>query len=332
MGSAIMFFGLLRLLGKHLSYFAHNVVDSLGFIKAHLGIQKKLLYSCVEICIPLYYKLLNLVINRFVALDQSITQRLAGLIGSEQNIVTSPLWIEPTFPTQKKRQNSRKKLGFSDKDLVVIVFGFVTSYKGVDWIVNALRDVKTIEGRTLKIVIAGGKAPSQLGKAHYEKFYSSIERIVASSSHATLTGFIPEEKISTYFTAADLAILPYRGMLGASASWANALMYGVPTLLSKDLQAYLQAPDVQLALNQTEIDTDSMLFPRNKLALSNKLSALIVNKELSKLSIISKQIALNRSPEQRLDEERWTLYASQQASRPVEWSRVTPALESYQQN
>lgn len=308
MATAIPFYLALRATGYYLTYFAHNVITDFSFLARHLGrSQTGRTMQALTKLLPWYYRVLGWSLDQIVCLDESMRKRLLPYVAAHK-LVTSPLWI---YPKQLKgRRYWRTQLGYKPNDLVLVCFGFMTRYKGVDWLVNAVRDIaaEQLGDTQLHLILAGGKAPSQTGKVHYEQFYRSLELAAKHSKNITLTGFIPDTELSRYFAVADLTVLPYRGILGASASWGEGLAYGVPFILSKDLSAYLENPDTQELLAKYAIKSEQLVFRRNKRSFVEHIRTLCNPSVRKKIAALAKDLAYQRSPEMRLQEELATIY------------------------
>ncbi len=322
MAAALPFYLALRSAGYFLSYFAHNVITNFGFLARHLGRSQtgKTMQALTKL-LPWYYRVLGMCLDQIICLDDSMRQRLSPYV-AQQKLVVSPLWVYPK--NLKGRRYWRARMGFKPNDLVLVCFGFMTRYKGVDWLVNAVRDIAAdqLGDAELHLILAGGKAPSQTGKTHYEQFYRSLSQAAVHSKNIRLTGFIPDAELSRYFAVADMAVLPYRGILGASASWGEGIAYGVPFILSKDLGAYLQSGDIQELLAKHAISTDKLVFKRNKRSFVEHLRLLGKVSVRRKIAALAKDLAVQRSPEVRLQEELTTIYTSNPLRNTLEWQYV----------
>ncbi len=323
MALCIPFFTALRLMGKKINYTAHNVITDFSFMARHLGhTQTSNVLKIMELGLPFYYKFLSMSVHKLIALDESIVQRLSQHAPQEK-IMLSPHWVFAQKPSLALRNKWRKKLGYTKKDLVITCFGFMTRYKGIDWLLPTMTHLqKTNEFKYVKLLFAGGKAPSQEGKAHYETFYADFAKKCATQKGVHLTGFIAEEDIAGYMAASDLVILPYRGVLGASGSWAHALAHGKPTLLSTELAVYLQSDDAQAAMIQSKVLPHELIFTRNKQAFIKKLLQCTDPKFLKKLTRFSQQLATSRTAERQLPSELLTIYTSFDQASTLEYNYV----------
>ena len=319
MALVVPFLAILRMLGKKVYFTAHNVVDDFSFIANHLGkTQNNLLLKTLQKLTPLYYWSLSHVVEKIVVLDESVKQKLKKYV-SKRNLLLSPHWVYPTTSERKIRKKWRTRLGYNDKDFVVMCFGFMTKYKGVDWLVDAVDNIhQKNPNSSIRLILAGGKAPSQEDKNHYQSFYNQLIKKVAQSPFIILTDFVQEKDVYGFFSASDLVILPYRGILGASGSWAQALAHGKPFLLSSELTAYLDNKEVKSALSDLGLDEQDLVFIRNKKTFTRHLHR--TQKKLARIEVLSKTIAQDRSPEVRVQQEDLLMYTPK--PKRVEWNHV----------
>ena len=222
-------------------------------------------------------------------------------------------------------------MGYGKDDFVVMNFGFMTRYKGSDWLVEAIKYLRDKKNhKNIHLILAGGKAPSQTGKKHYEDYYNNLVEQVAQNKGIILTGFIPEAEIIKYFAVADLIVLPYRGILGASASWGEAISYQKPFILSSDLLPYLSAEDVQQVLKNNHLKKDDLLFIRNKKSFENTVQKLISNKsKLKKIEKFSSQLATLRSAQNMMEKD-LHLYTPQKSKIHLQWIKVNEIKQKLQ--
>lgn len=119
----------------------------------------------------------------------------------------------------------RAQYGIEPDEFVVLCFGFVAPYKGLEAALSAAE----IAGHPVRLVVAGGEHPRLSGQGYLEGLE---ERFGAT---ATFTGYVPEPDVSRWFRAADAVLLAYPTAFSSSGVLALALEYGVPALLSPPL-------------------------------------------------------------------------------------------------
>ncbi len=104
------------------------------------------------------------------------------------------------FPRQGiTREQARQRLGLSGN--VVLFFGLIRKYKGLMDLIDALSMAKT---RDLTCLIVG---------EFYDKkarYVSRIEELGLMHKVRIVDRYIPNEEVEPFFTAADVAVLPYR--------------------------------------------------------------------------------------------------------------------------
>lgn len=104
---------------------------------------------------------------------------------------------------RKTRSEARAALGLPVEGHLVLFFGFIKPYKGVEHLIDAAGPLREEFGDALRILIVGDI---------YGERQPYLDRIAASAGREILTlidGFVPDETVEDYFVAADLAVLPY---------------------------------------------------------------------------------------------------------------------------
>ena len=139
--------------------------------------------------------------------------------------------------TTPARDSARAALGIDD-GFVVLCFGFLAPYKGLETALDAAK----IAGRSVELVVAGGEHPRLSGRDGYAA--SLRERW---GHIARFTGRVPDEEVPLWFSAADVALYPYPRPFSSSGALALALAYRTPVLLSPELAPCTGAPDALAA-------------------------------------------------------------------------------------
>ena len=288
----------LRVSGKCISYIAHNVVNDLAFLAKHLSKNKESLkLQILTKLIPFYYSFLSLGVYQFVTLDKSIQERLQSYLFNQEKVKNTNIWLKENKLSKNKIENYRQELGFKQSDFVLAVYGFMSQYKGVDDLVKNFKKFKKNNPESkVKLLLAGGMAPSKKDQAVYQKFYADLEKAAIKNKDIILTGFIAQKELNKYYSVADLAILPYKGILGASASLASILSYAKPFVLSEELVPYLKADDIQEINSTLRFDLDNLIVARDYKSFEELLLNLSDNqRKFAKMTQFSKYLAHLRS-------------------------------------
>ncbi len=130
--------------------------------------------------------------------------------------VSHPLY--DNFGSIVSKEEAKKKLGVDSQDSIVLFFGFIRKYKGLDLLLDAMAYLKNTKPETLnfKLLIAG---------EFYDDAKPYLEQIEKSGIKDNLilrTDFIPDSEVRYYLCAADVVIQPYRN---ATQSGVTPLAY-----------------------------------------------------------------------------------------------------------
>jgi len=113
------------------------------------------------------------------------------------------------------KREARTRIGLPVQDRIVLFFGFIRKYKGLDLLLKAMGDER-IKRASIRLLIAG-------------EFYEDekpYEQIIAEEeiqdSLLRYTRFIPDSEVANYLCSADCVVQPYRD---ATQSGVTPLAY-----------------------------------------------------------------------------------------------------------
>lgn len=163
-------------------------------------------------------------------------------------------------------ESARRALELPADRLVVLCFGFVAPYKGLE----VALDAAALAGREVLLVVAGGEHPrlAAQGDGYLDELRVRYE------GHARFTGFVPDADVAAWFQAADVAVFPYPEPHASSGAFALALAHGTPALVSPRLadacgvgaDASCPLDAVELAERLRAIAADPLLRERMRAA------------------------------------------------------------------
>ena len=128
-------------------------------------------------------------------------------------LVQHPLY--DNFGAILSKGAAREKLKINNEELVILFFGFIRKYKGLDLLLEAMADERIKKSR-IKLLVAG---------EFYEDdrpYRKQIEKSGVNSQLILKTEFIPDSEVKYYICAADAVIQPYRN---ATQSGVTPLAY-----------------------------------------------------------------------------------------------------------
>lgn len=116
---------------------------------------------------------------------------------------------------------ARRKLGYQKKDKVILFFGIIRPYKGLDLLIEAFKKLDIIH----KKLIIAGKCWEPV-----EKYRSLINN---DRNIRFINNFIPDNEVELYFKSANLVILPYKKFDSSSGVGSLCLAYNKPLIVSE---------------------------------------------------------------------------------------------------
>ena len=149
-------------------------------------------------------------VDRFVAMSASVQEDCRRFLPEEKKglVALSPHPLYDNFGEPVEKSEARRVLGLPQDKTLLLFFGFIRDYKGLDLLMKAYADVvesrKSKEESDLLLVVAG-------------EFYNNGEQYTALEKELDLEGkiawhtdFIPDDQVRYYFSAADLIVQPYK--------------------------------------------------------------------------------------------------------------------------
>lgn len=229
----ILFLGFLKLQKYHISIVVHQVIKSLNDLSSHIGINRRLgLYNHL---LTVFYSILAHLSSHIITLESSLAQTF-NQITHTQKAIALPHGFIPQKPLPK--EIARERLNLPQNAYYVLAFGYLSHYKGSDLLIKAFKKPIKVKGKIVKLILAGDKNPTQGQKPHYQSYYKNLYQAIDSNPHIIHTGFVPDSRIKTYFSSADLCIYPYRTFMAASGPLSFAFAYHRPIITSNHLSLY----------------------------------------------------------------------------------------------
>ena len=123
------------------------------------------------------------------------------------------------------RREARRRLGLAEAEEVVLFFGYIREYKGLDLLLDAWPAIQQRRAAA-RMLIAGD--PVRLSSARRQELEEQAEALGAVHRFA----YIPFADVATYFAAADLLVMPYRSISQSGVLYL-ALSVGLPVVATR---------------------------------------------------------------------------------------------------
>lgn len=202
--------------------------------------------------------------DRILTHSKQETKRLQEILGNNAKVTTAfhPSYA-PLCGEVPVADEAKKRLGLNGK--VVLFFGFVREYKGLDILLQAMPEVLKHENVTLLVVGEFWKDK--------EKYMQLIKDLGISDSVRVVDSYVPNEEIGQYFAAADLVVQPYRSASGSGISQL-AYGFGKPVI----------ATDVG-SLGEVVVDGENgrLVVPEDVSVLQEAITSSLKEQNLSKM-------------------------------------------------
>lgn len=283
---------ILRLLGRHITFELHQVITDISLLQKHINITHPLVQRFFNVSLQVFYFILGIIAHDIIVFEEELKSRLSHFVHKDKiHVLSLSVDAKKTISTKK----ARKLTHLPQNEFILLVFGFINGYKGIDWILETL---KNHSGKNIRLVIAGGENPYLKDKPHYQEFYNKIINEAKKYKHVTLTGFVPDEKVHEYFSAADLVVMPYEVFMAASGPFSLALSYNKPILLSRVLSPYANSQDFALALKESKLSPKEIFFSlKNEELVAHIHKAQNEKEYLTRLQGFASRLGYYRSSE-----------------------------------
>ena len=121
---------------------------------------------------------------------------------SRRNIKKVFLPIKNNFGYLLNQNKAKERLGFESNDCIILFFGLIRKYKGLDVLLNSIKYLKRSK-HNIKLLIAGECYDN---KQNYLNIISDLKIDKYIKWHDE---YIPDENVNLFFSASDIVALPY---------------------------------------------------------------------------------------------------------------------------
>lgn len=151
-------------------------------------------------------------VDAFITMSEKVLGDLPSFTGNKPaRFVAHPLY--DNFGEKISRQEARRYLGIGSDEKILLFFGFIRKYKGLDILLDAMKQLRE---KPYKLLIAGEFYEDR------KQYDEQIESLGIRNQLILKTDFIPDSEVKYYLCAADVVVQPYRN---ATQSGVTPLAY-----------------------------------------------------------------------------------------------------------
>jgi len=123
------------------------------------------------------------------------------------------------------RAQARARLALEADRPVLLFFGMLKPYKGLEFLIEAMPGILAAAPRATLLVAGEALMPMR-------PIHEQIERLGLRDALRLRESFVPQDEAPLYFAAADLLVAPYTD-IAASGVVAQAQTYGLPAVVTR---------------------------------------------------------------------------------------------------
>ena len=208
-----------------MKYWMSWFAPSLGYVARHCGCKSVVVLDNVIPHEPHWFDkpLTRYFLNGcsgFVAMSESVEKDLLSLRPGAPHILRPhPLYTH--FGEKLPRREAIEALGLDPSRKTLLFFGLIREYKGLDILLEAFRDLP----EDYQLVIAGEPYGS------FDKYQALIDSLPGKERVRVFPDYIRDSEVKRFFSAADLAVLPYRSATQSGIS-SIACHFDVPLVVT----------------------------------------------------------------------------------------------------
>jgi glycosyltransferase involved in cell wall biosynthesis len=139
-------------------------------------------------------------VDYFILMSDAVKKDLMKIKSSANySLLFHPIYSNFGNPVSKNVARSYLNI---NSEKVILFFGFIRKYKGLDTIIEAMNILK--DKVKLTLIVAGEFYTDK------KKYTDLIELYQLNEQIKIFTDFIPNEEVKYYFSSSDLVVLPYK--------------------------------------------------------------------------------------------------------------------------
>jgi len=160
------------------------------------------------------------VCDRRIALSETVKRDIRSIgVTSDVELAFHPIYSQ--FGALVDQKSARKQLGLNESGHVLLFFGLVRRYKGLDILLRSLEKVTA----PVTLLVAGEWYEGEAELKRIIKELDLASRVICRNE------YIPDSEVALYFSAADVLVQPYRSAT-QSGVVQTAFHFGKPSIVT----------------------------------------------------------------------------------------------------
>lgn len=190
-------------------------------------------------------------IDAFITLSQNVLNDLRSFsLNKPARLLTHPLY--DNFGMLVSKKEARKHLQLDENGKILLFFGFIRKYKGLDLLIQAIADER-IKNQDIKLLIAGEFYDDS------KTYLNLIKQLGIEDQVILHTNFITDNEVKWYCCAADAFVQPYKsatqsGVTPLATYFEKPIILtnvgGLPDMVKDGLSALVCSPSVDGLVQQ----------------------------------------------------------------------------------
>ncbi|MGB1204125.1 MAG: glycosyltransferase [Chitinophagales bacterium] len=188
--------------------------------------------------------------DAFLVMSKSVLTDLEQFTNTDKKVFL-PHPIYDNFGKKVEKSLARKFLKIKNEDKILLFFGLIRNYKGLDILLEAMTDER-LQAKNIRLLIAGEYYDDQEKYEAYILQYDLKKYIISKPE------FIADAVVKHYFCAADLIVQPYKT---ATQSGISQIAYhferpmlvtnvgGLPEIVPDGVVGYVVEPNALAIAN-----------------------------------------------------------------------------------
>ena len=152
-------------------------------------------------------------IDGFVTLSEKVKNDVK--LFSHKPTLVSPHPIFDHFGSAISTLQARTQLGFRENDKIILFFGYIRKYKGLDLLIQAMKDIR-IQQLGIRLLVVGEFYDAA------QPYIDLVNSLALQNDITFYDQFVPDQEVTNYVSAADFIIQPYKN---ATQSGVTPLAY-----------------------------------------------------------------------------------------------------------